>query len=127
MSKVATKQEFDRWKKIAHRLNKIFARDHFPKAVGSEEYLVRSVEEAIGEYENSTINNLAWIIINASSQGYVSSNDLDFANEALDELQAAEQRVKQTGYVASTSVGEKCFGCNEYDCRCADYAASSLR
>jgi len=40
---------------------------------------------------------------------------------------AAQPRVKQTGYVASTSVGEKCFGCNEYDCRCADYAASSLR
>ena len=41
--------------------------------------------------------------------------------------EAAQQRVKRTGYVASSSVGEKCGGCNEYDCRCADYAASSLR
>ena len=41
-------------------------------------------------------------------------------------FEAAQQRVKRTGYIASTSVGEKCGGCNEYDCRCDDYAASSL-
>ena len=41
--------------------------------------------------------------------------------------QRAQQRLKRTGYIASTSIGEKCLGCNEYDCRCADYSASSLR
>jgi dsDNA-binding SOS-regulon protein len=44
-----------------------------------------------------------------------------------DDNEAAQQRVKRTGYVASTSDEEKCSGCNEYDCRCADYAAISLR
>jgi len=33
------------------------------------------------------INSLSWIIINAASDGYVSSNDVDFANECLDKIQ----------------------------------------
>lgn len=40
---------------------------------------------------NEIINSLCWIIINSASQGYVSSNDLDFANECLDKVQAAQQ------------------------------------
>ena len=34
------------------------------------------------------INSLSWIIINAASDGYVSSNDVDFANECLDKIQS---------------------------------------
>lgn len=35
----------------------------------------------------SLINSLAWIIIDSTSKEYISSNDLDFANECLDMVQ----------------------------------------
>lgn len=41
--------------------------------------------------KNEAINNLAWIIINSAGQGYVAENDLEYANECLDKLIAAQQ------------------------------------
>lgn len=47
--------------------------------------------------KNDVINRLAWIIINAASpDGYISSNDLDFANDCLDKV----QRQSNTGLQA---------------------------
>ncbi len=37
--------------------------------------------------KNDVINKLCWIIIEAASNRYVSSNDLDFANGCLDKVQ----------------------------------------
>ena len=37
--------------------------------------------------KNEMINSLCWIIIVSASRGYVSSNDLDFANDCLDKVQ----------------------------------------
>ena len=34
------------------------------------------------------VNSLANMLIDAASKGYVSSNDLDFANDCLDKLQS---------------------------------------
>ncbi len=52
--------------------------------------------------KNDVINRLAWIIINAAApDGYISSNDLDFANDCLDKVQGqsnnALSRPAQTG------------------------------
>lgn len=54
------------------------------------------------------INSLAWMVINAKSNGYVSQNDVDFANECLDKLQAAEPRLQ----------GDELQACP--DCRCIE-------
>lgn len=50
--------------------------------------------------KNDVINSLCWIIIEAASKGYVSSNDLDFANECLDKVQGQPN----TGLQADLSV-----------------------
>ena len=52
--------------------------------------------------------------------------EADLALETKKEIRVRFTESK-VAYRASTSIGEKCLGCNEYDCRCADYSASSLR
>ena len=63
--------------------------------------------------KNDVINKLAWIIVEAASKGYVSSNDLDFANDCLDKVQGqsntglqSDEKVRICSRCGSTSPKE---------------------
>jgi hypothetical protein len=59
--------------------------------------------------KSETINSLAWIIIDSASKGYVSSNDLDFANDCLDKVQGQSNTGLQSDNASCSHINKIFF------------------